>query len=52
MSGVEATGLSNLVMGSCMITGTSCCVLYDSGVTHLFVSDACMKRLGLPVCEL
>jgi len=52
MSGVEATGLSNLVMGSCMITGTSCCVLYDSGVTHSFVSDACVKRLGLPVCEL
>jgi len=52
MSGGEATGLSNLVMGSCMITGTSCCVLYDSGVTHSFVSDACVKRLGLSMCEL
>jgi len=30
----------------------SCCVLYDSGATHSFVSDSCVKHLGLPVCEL
>ena len=52
MLGAEATGSSNLVMGSCIITATSCYVLYDSGATHSFVSDACVKRLGLPVCEL
>jgi len=52
MSGAEATGSSNLVMGSCMIAGTSCWVLYDSGATHSFVLDACVKSLGLPVCEL
>ncbi|XP_027927613.1 uncharacterized protein LOC114184503 [Vigna unguiculata] len=42
MTGVEARGLA----------GMKCCVLYDSGVTHSFVSNACVKKLGLPVCEL
>jgi len=35
-----------------MIAGKSLCVLYDSRATHFFVLDACVKRLGLPVCEL
>jgi len=35
-----------------VIAGVRCCVLYDFGVTHSFVSDACVKRLGLLVCEL
>jgi len=52
MSGAEASSSGNLVMGSCMIAGTSCCVLYDSGATHSFVSNACVERLGLSVREL
>jgi len=52
MTGEEATSSGNLVIGHCMIVGKSCCVLYDSGAIHSFVSDACVKRLGLPVCEL
>jgi len=52
MSGAEASGSGNLVMGSCMLASTSCCVLYDSGATHSFVSDACVNRLGMLVCEL
>ncbi|XP_027903776.1 uncharacterized protein LOC114163681 [Vigna unguiculata] len=52
MSGVEASGSGNLVMGSCMIASSSCCVLYDSGATHSFVSFACVERLGLLVSEL
>jgi len=52
MTRVEATGSGNLVMGSCMIAGVSCCVLYDSRATHSFVLDDCVKRLGLPMCEL
>jgi len=52
MTGAEATGSGNLVMGCCLIVGVSCCVLYDSGATHSFVSDSYVKRLGLPVCEL
>ena len=35
-----------------MIAGENCCVLYDSGATHSFVSDACVERLGMPMCEL
>ena len=52
MTGAEATGSGNLVMGFCLIAGMKCCVLYDSGAIHSFVSDACVKKLGLPVCEL
>jgi len=52
MKGVEATSSGNLVMGHCVIAGNDCCVLYDSGATHSFVSDTYVKRLGLPMCEL
>jgi len=52
MIGVEAAGSGNLVMGYCVISGMRCCVLYDSRATYSFVSDACVKKLGLPVCEL
>ncbi|XP_027941128.1 uncharacterized protein LOC114194923 [Vigna unguiculata] len=52
LTGGEATGLGNLVIGHCMIAGKSCRVLYDFGATHSFVSDACVKRLGLSVGEL
>jgi len=52
MTEAEAAGSGNLVMWYCVIVGVKCCVLYDSGATHSFVSDACVKRLGLLVCEL
>jgi len=52
MTRAEVTSSGNLVMGCCLIAGVSCCVLYDYGATHSFVSDSCVKRLGLPVCEL
>jgi len=52
MTGAEATGSGNLVMGSCVIAGKPACFLYDSGVTHSFVSETCVQRLGLPVFEL
>jgi len=52
MTGAEAAGSSNLVMGYYVISGMRCCVLYDSGATHSFVSYACVERLGLPVREL
>jgi len=52
MTGAEATGSGNLVMGQCVIVGKSTCVLYDSETTHSFVSETCVQRLGLPVCEL
>jgi len=52
MMGAEVVGSSNLVMGYFVIAGVKCFVLYDSGVTHSFVSDACVKHMGLLVCEL
>jgi len=42
----------NLVIGHCMIARKACCVLYDYGATHSFVSDACVKKLCLPMCEI
>jgi len=52
MTRAEAAGSGNLVVGYCMISGMRCSMLYDSEVTHSFVSNACVERLGLPVCEL
>jgi len=52
MTGAEAAGSGNLVIGHCLIVGKACCVLYDSGATHSFMSNTCVERLGLPVCEL
>jgi len=52
MTGAEAAGSGNLVMGYYVISGMKCCVLYDSGATHSFVSLACVERLGLSVREL
>jgi len=52
MTRAEATGSGNLVMRYCVISGMRCCVLYDSRVTNSFLSYACVKKLGLPVCEL
>jgi len=52
MTGAEATDVGNLVMDSFMIASMPCCVLYHSGATHSFMLDDCVKRLGLPVCEL
>jgi len=52
MTKAEAAGSGNLVIGHCVIAGKSYCVLYDSGATHSFMSDDCVKCLGLPVREL
>jgi len=49
MTEAEAAGSGNLVIGYCVMFGMRCCVLYDSGATHSFVSDACVKKLGLSV---
>ncbi|XP_027922643.1 uncharacterized protein LOC114180529 [Vigna unguiculata] len=50
MTRAEAEGSGNLVIGHCMIVGKACCVLYDSGATHSFVLDACVKKLSLSMC--
>ncbi|XP_052735562.1 uncharacterized protein LOC128197546 [Vigna angularis] len=52
MTGAEATGPGNLIIGNCLLFGKACCVLFDSGATHSFVSDDCVRKLGLTVSEL
>jgi len=52
MTGSEAASSGNLVIGCCVISSKSCCVLFDSGATHSFVLESCVRELGLPVCEL
>ncbi|XP_017431916.1 uncharacterized protein LOC108339289 [Vigna angularis] len=49
---VEAINLSNLIVSCCLLFGMPCLVLFDSGATHSFVSEACVERLGLVVKEL
>ncbi|XP_068467087.1 uncharacterized protein [Phaseolus vulgaris] len=52
MSGAEASQSGNLVQGLCYIAGRCVKVLFDSGVTHSFVSSLCVDELGLLVKEL
>jgi len=52
MTRLEAAGAGNLVIGCCVIFVKACCVLFDSGATHSFVSESCVRELGLPVYKL
>jgi len=48
----EATQLGNLVQDTCLLFGNRVVVLYDSGATYSFVSNECVRRLGLVIREL
>ncbi|XP_017434517.1 uncharacterized protein LOC108341327 [Vigna angularis] len=50
--GLEATSSGTLIVGRCVLNGSECCVLFDSGATHSFVSEDCVAVLGLVVREL
>ncbi|XP_027905913.1 uncharacterized protein LOC114165505 [Vigna unguiculata] len=52
VTGAEAAGSGNLIIGSCVIAGRSLHVLFDSGATHSFVSKSRVVELGLPMKEL
>jgi len=52
MTEAEVAGSGNLVTGCCVIVGKSCCLLFDSRSTHSFVSESCVQKLGLSMCEL
>jgi len=52
MSRVNVTESYNLIQGTCFITGRCLKVLFDSGVTHSFVSKLCVDDIGLPTTEL
>ncbi|XP_052728435.1 uncharacterized protein LOC128195239 [Vigna angularis] len=52
ITGAEAAGSGTLVISTCLVYGKSCCVLFDSGATHSFISKACVGKLGLEVSEM
>ncbi|XP_017431977.2 uncharacterized protein LOC108339348 [Vigna angularis] len=52
ITGAEAASSGTLIIGNCLLFGKPCCVLYDSGATHSFISKACVERLGLVESEL
>ncbi|XP_027915153.1 uncharacterized protein LOC114174516 [Vigna unguiculata] len=49
---IEVTQSSNLVQTICLLFNHEVVVLYDSGATHSFVSNECVRRLGLVIREL
>ncbi|XP_027936185.1 uncharacterized protein LOC114191205 [Vigna unguiculata] len=48
----EAAQLGNLVHATFLLFDHEVVVLYDSGATHSFVSNECVRRLGLVMREL
>ncbi|XP_052730114.1 uncharacterized protein LOC128195751 [Vigna angularis] len=52
ITGAEAASSGTLVTGTCLVHGIPCCVLYDSGATHSFISKACVDKLGLTESEM
>ncbi|XP_052723750.1 uncharacterized protein LOC128193709 [Vigna angularis] len=47
ITGAEAASSGTLVTGTCLVHGIPCCVLFDSGATHSFISKACVEKLGI-----
>ncbi|XP_057418304.1 uncharacterized protein LOC130712492 [Lotus japonicus] len=52
ISGEQATVTDDLIQGTCVIAGTSLMVLFDSGATHSFIAEHCVKKLGLLTADL
>ena len=49
---IEATQSGNLVQQACMLFGNNVVVLFDSGATHSFMYNECVRRLRLKLREL
>jgi len=47
MSGMEASKSDAMIEGKCVINETSLSVMYDSGASHSFIAENCVKKLGL-----
>jgi len=52
MTSTEATQSGNLILQPCLLMGHDVLVLFDSGATHSFISNACMGRLSLETRDL
>ncbi|XP_052732508.1 uncharacterized protein LOC108341297 [Vigna angularis] len=52
ITSAEAARSGTLITSTCVLYGKPCCVLYDSGATHSFISKACVEKLGLVESEL
>ncbi|XP_047169898.1 uncharacterized protein LOC124838351 [Vigna umbellata] len=52
IAGAEAASSANLIIDTFLLYGISCCVLFDSGATHSFISKACVEKLGLTESEM
>ncbi|XP_057443896.1 uncharacterized protein LOC130736059 [Lotus japonicus] len=52
ISGEQAAVTDDLNQGTCVIAGTSLMVLFDSGATHSFIAEECVKKLGLLTVDL
>ncbi|XP_047166433.1 uncharacterized protein LOC124835539 [Vigna umbellata] len=50
--GAEAASSGKLITSSFLLYGLPCCVLFDSGATHSFISKACVEKLGLSVSDM
>ncbi|XP_052725916.1 uncharacterized protein LOC128194373 [Vigna angularis] len=52
ITGSEAASSGTLIIGTCLVHGKQCCVLFDSGATHSFISKACVDKLGIAESEM
>ena len=48
----EAAQSKDLIRGKCEVNGRTLTMLYDSGVTHSFISRDFVTTLQLPIFEL
>ncbi|XP_022633736.1 uncharacterized protein LOC106754636 [Vigna radiata var. radiata] len=52
LTGAKAVSAGNLIVSTYLLFGALCVILFDSGATHSFESEACVERLSLVVREL
>ena len=52
LTGGKTATSTDLIKGTCFIKNVPLIVLFDSGATHSFISNDCVKKLHLPVSKL